>query len=279
VGLVLPFFRNIPNRRLLVVAALLMLVPIAIDAFRVLTDYRMTLLAPVQQAIDYLRTVCGITNESFPVWLIEQQHYSEILKFNFAGSMVRLQEFVEGCRVFKVLGLFLLGLYIGRNRIHTQFCEHAALLKNVRNWGFGIGLPLSVVYAWNAINAQPLGAVAHSALSALRVLPLSLAYTVTIYIWYTRCSNLRFFTMLAAPGRMALTSYIGQSAVGIVLFYGVGFELALIGLIYTEFISLGVFVLQVALSNLWLQYFQFGPLEWLWRMLTYRKYIVLKRQW
>lgn len=82
-----------------------------------------------------------------------------------------------------------------------------------------------------------------------------------------------FFTMMAAPGRMALTNYISQSLIGILLFYGLGFGLGTrFGLIYIEFAALIVFIVQIVLSRLWLYYFRFGPLEWLWRICTYGKY-------
>jgi uncharacterized protein len=83
--------------------------------------------------------------------------------------------------------------------------------------------------------------------------------------------ELRIFKYLAATGRMALTNYIGQSVIGIIIFYGIGFRLgATMGLAYVEIIAVSVFVVQVIISCLWMKYFQFGPLEWAWRTLTYR---------
>ena len=87
---------------------------------------------------------------------------------------------------------------------------------------------------------------------------------------------MKIFKIFAAPGRMALTNYVGQSVIGIIIFYGVGFKLALTGLIYVELIAAGVFIFQVLYSNLWLRYFRFGPLEWIWRMMTYGKVIELR---
>ena len=69
---------------------------------------------------------------------------------------------------------------------------------------------------------------------------------------------------------MALTNYIGQSVVGMFLFYGIGFGLgAGVGLAQTELTALAVFAFQVLFSWIWLRYCQFGPLEWVWRMLNY----------
>ncbi len=273
VGLLLPLFRNVSNRKLLIISVSLILFPIAIDAFRVLTDNRFTLLIPVEKAIQYFDAKTGITGDNFPVWLLEGKSYSDVLKFNLPGSFIRCPEFIEGCRAFKVLGLFVFGLYIGRNRIYAQLGEHMTLLKKLRNYGILVGLPLSCLFAWSDVNRHPMGLLANSTLYALSVVPLSLAYASTVCIWYTKHKNLRFFRIMAAPGRMALSNYIGQSVIGMILFYGIGFGLALMGLIYVELIAAGVFVFQILFSNVWLRYFQFGPLEWVWRMLTYGKYL------
>ena len=93
--------------------------------------------------------------------------------------------------------------------------------------------------------------------------------------FYTICllfNHSASFTFLAYTGRMALTNYISQSLIGILLFYGIGFGMGTsFGLVYVELIALAVFF-QTFLSGLWLRYFRFGPLEWLWRMLTYGRY-------
>lgn len=75
---------------------------------------------------------------------------------------------------------------------------------------------------------------------------------------------------LAAVGRMALSNYILQSLFGIVIFHDMGFglwnDLARHELYYVVF---GQWVAMIALSVWWLGRYRFGPLEWLWRTLTY----------
>ena len=75
---------------------------------------------------------------------------------------------------------------------------------------------------------------------------------------------------LAAAGRMALSNYILQSIIGIVIFHDMGFglwnELARHELYYIVF---GQWVVMIAFSVWWLGRFRFGPLEWVWRTLTY----------
>lgn len=77
---------------------------------------------------------------------------------------------------------------------------------------------------------------------------------------------------LAAVGQMALTNYIMQSVICILIFYGIGFGLfGTVDRMGQIGIVLGVWILQIAWSRPWLKKFRFGPLEWLWRSLTYMK--------
>jgi len=80
----------------------------------------------------------------------------------------------------------------------------------------------------------------------------------------------RLTSALAAVGRMAFTNYLMQTVICTTIFYGHG--LGLYGHLerwQQILIVLGVWALQLLLSPLWLQYFRFGPLEWLWRSLSY----------
>ncbi len=79
-----------------------------------------------------------------------------------------------------------------------------------------------------------------------------------------------FVGALAAVGRMAFTNYIGQTVICTALFYGWG--LGLFGYVDRTgqmLIVAAVFLLQLTVSPLWLYYFRYGPLEWLWRSLSY----------
>ena len=276
-GLLLPLFWKTTNRKLLIYSAVLIFFPIVIETFRVMTDHRFSLEILAIKANQYFNAQTGINDENFGVWLLEGRNYSDVLKFNLPGSFIRCQEFIVGNRVFKVLGLFLLGLYIGRNRMYARLEAYKIILKKIRNYGFLIGLPLSCFFAWNEINNHPVGLVASSVIYALSVIPVCFAYISTICLWYMKHQDLKIFKIAAAPGRMPLTNYIGQSLAGMIIFYGIGFRLAIMGLVYVVMIAAGVFVLQILFSNLWLHYFRFGPIEWIWRMITYRKWLKINK--
>jgi uncharacterized protein len=83
---------------------------------------------------------------------------------------------------------------------------------------------------------------------------------------------------IAAVGRMALTSYVTHTVICAFIFFGIGFalfgELLRYQLYYVVF---GIWIFQLIVSPIWLKYYRFGPLEWLWRSLTYNKRQPMKR--
>jgi uncharacterized protein len=81
-----------------------------------------------------------------------------------------------------------------------------------------------------------------------------------------------WFGRLAAVGRMALTNYLMQSVICTTLFYGYGFNLfGRLDYAWQLLVVVTVWALQLIVSPWWLRHFQFGPVEWLWRWLTYGK--------
>ena len=274
-GLLLPLFRNVSDKKLLITSAILIFFPVVVEVLKVTLDFNPS--DPVIRATQYFNEQNGITDDNFPIWLRDGKSYSDVLKFTVSGAFIRCQEFIDGNRIFKVLGLFLFGLYIGRHRIYARLDDYCDVLKKIRYYGFLWGFPASCLFAWNEVNHHPTGLIASALIYAISVIPLSFAYASTLCLWYMNHRERRVFRIMAAPGRMALSNYIGQSAIGMILFYGIGFQLAVMGLVYTELIAIGVFVFQILFSLMWLRYFQFGPMEWIWRMLTYGKWLKIRK--
>lgn len=276
-GMLLPLFRNVSNRALLMWAFVLMAIPVAVDFTVELSG-----IYPSASVVKLQQFYCnkyGITDENFAYWLRDAEHYSETFEFLIQGALVRVQEFIDGNRYFKVAGLFLLGFCIGRNRFYVDLSDLVPQLKRIACYGFIVGLPLSFVYAWSAVNGHPWGLGMHAALYFISVFPLGFAYVAGICLCYLRRPRWRGFRFFAMPGRMALTNYIGQSVFGMLLFYGIGFGLgAGMGLVYVVLVAAGVWIVQVLFSGVWLHYCQFGPLEWIWRMFTYGKVFKLIKE-
>ena len=265
-GLLLTLFTPLSDRRLLLLALALILLPVGLNA---LTEFRgVDFAGPFYQQWWRVADARGITEQNFATWLRDATDYPTMYAFLQQGACERLWEFVEGHRLPKVLGLFILGYLMGKNRLYARLREIP--MKPTFFASAIVGLPLSVVYAWSAVTDKPWGLTAHSLLYALSVVPMALAYVSAVCLVLLRWPEARLFKLISAPGRMALSCYIGQSLIGILLFYGVGFGLGTtFGLIHAELVALAAFLVEVVLSRLWLLRFRFGPLEWVWRMLTY----------
>ena len=274
-GMLLPFFRQVPDKKLLGWALFFLILPIGVDLVCEIT--RTNLALPFIRLQETYCAEYGINGTNFAYWLHDAEDYGTVFQFLVQGACVRMQEFIIGNRYFKVLGLFLVGFYIGRNRIYADLEGRKNLLVKVCRLGLIIGLPCSLLYAWSSMGGHPLSDTLHSLFYLISVYPLGFAYAAGLCLLYLRVKSLSIWKWLAAPGRMALTNYIGQSVIGMFLFYGIGLGWgSTIGLLQTEVIVLAVFLFQMLFSRLWLSGFKFGPLEWIWRMLTYGKWLAIR---
>ncbi len=273
-GMLLPLFRNLSDRKILTAAAIFLLLPIMIDS---ICEAAGIFLAqfPYGKWWEYAARY-GITEENFGTWLRDASSYREVHEFLMQGAWERMYEFIDGNRYFKVFGLFLIGFVVGRHKIYADLKGNSQLFKAVALWGSVIGIPFSVLYAYSGVSGHPWGNALHTLLYTVSVYPLGFAYAALLALFCIRHSGLRLWKWFAWPGRMALTNYISQSVIGIYLFYGIGFALGgSLGLWQTELMAACVFVFQIVFSKFWLSYFRFGPLEWIWRMLTYGKWLPL----
>ena len=268
-GLLLPLFIRFSDKTLLCVAALLVFIPVVLDA---LTEFcGVDFAAPLYDAWWRTASAQGINEDNFASWLRDADTYPQMFAFLLQGAVERMWEFVEGHRLPKVLGLFIVGYVIGKNRLYAHLADLP--LRRMLFLSLLVGVPTSLLYAWSAVSSHPWGGTIHSLLYAVSVIPLAFAYISAICLLCKHNANRSVFRMLAAPGRMALSNYISQSLVGIFLFYGLGFGLGTtFGLIHIVLVALAVFIFQMFVSRLWLSHFRFGPLEWLWRILTYGRY-------
>ena len=101
-------------------------------------------------------------------------------------------------------------------------------------------------------------------------IPLSLAYA-SVIILLVKAGALAWLTgALANVGRMALTNYLMQSLITVLLFYFYGFGLYN-SVNYPELwlVVAGVWLVNLGFSSLWMRRFSMGPMEWVWRTLTY----------
>ena len=269
-GMLLPIFRKLPTRSLLAAAGFFLALPLLLD---VLFPY---IADPLEAGYWRLCDRYGITEANFGTWLRDIDGYDGLSRFLRMGAVERMWEFVSSHRYFKVLGLFLIGFCIGRHRVYADLAAHRALLVRILRAGLALGLPVSAFYAWNCMMGG--NTVLRDVFYLLSVYPLGFAYAAGFCLLFERRPEARAWRLLAAPGRMACTNYIGQSVFGILLFYGIGLGWgAGVDLLTTELIALGVYAVQAVFSRFWLERFRFGPVEWVWRMITYGQRLPMRR--
>lgn len=167
-----------------------------------------------------------------------------------------------------VLAMFLLGLYAGQKRIFENLAAHRKLLVWTAAAGLGAGTPIKILvgYGLTYMMDDPAWSVltllAYTAGGPL----MSLGY---IALFILVVMKFKTVTKLLQPvGQMALTNYIMQSVLMTGLFYGLNL-FNRVDAVWFIPIVLAVFMIQMVLSHLWMKVFRFGPLEWVWRTVTY----------
>lgn len=272
VGSLLLFFRSTPPPRLLRWAAGLLLVPMTFFGLVLagsLVARALPAFAPQLRGADAAFIQVFEEARAEEVRLYGEGGYAEILAkriTNYAASFVLLLT-----RVPSVLAMFLLGLYIGRVGILHDIDKNTPLLRRVRFWGLSSGLLGALLVTVGYTQLPGISAILALFFNQTLAGPLlSLGYAATLVLLARSPTWQHRFRPLSATGRMALTTYIVQSLVCATLFYGYGFGLA--GKVTPStamVIAVAVYGLQTLLSIWWLRHFRFGPLEWVWRSLTY----------
>ena len=199
---------------------------------------------------------------------------SEQLSYNIEAAL-GLQIFGSLMQMFwRASGLMLIGMALFKWDILTAAKDELFYKKGLIG-GLLFGIPL-VVWGvvqnfnadWNLEYSMFLG----SQFNYYGSLGLSFGYICAIMLFAKskQLGNLKI--RFASIGRMALTNYISQSIIGVAIFYGIGF--GIFGQLERHEqlgIVLGIWVIQFSWSKPWLENFKFGPLEWIWRSLTYGK--------
>ena len=173
--------------------------------------------------------------------------------------------------IFDIGGMMLLGIGLLKMDIFTarlSMRDYALLAL----FGYGIGLPLASFAVWDDIGTgfDPVTVAFGGVLHAIARLPVALGH-VAIVMMICKAGLLRWITRpLAAVGQTAFSCYILTSIICTTIFYGYGFsQFGRLERYQIYLIVLGVWLVLLVVSPLWLKRFKFGPLEWLWRSLTY----------
>jgi uncharacterized protein len=176
-----------------------------------------------------------------------------------------------------VLAMFLCGMYAGRRGIFQNVEANRGLIWRVTVVGLYVGLPLNLVYAFCYGSAGSLWVVAMASL-AVGGPALCLFYSGAVTLLLRRDSWRLRLRPVAAAGRMALSNYLLQSVICTTIFYSYGFGLyGSVGRTAGLTLAIIIYAAQLPLSVWWLGRFRYGPIEWLWRSLTYGRRQPMRR--
>ena len=183
--------------------------------------------------------------------------------------------------IFVIFPLFLLGLYAGKRAIFQNIEDNISLIKKTWKWGLVIGLTMSVVkfICKNQMMDDPYSfyTVFHSGAGFFGDTGVCLFFMTSIVLLYQNRKWLLIFKHLAYMGRMALSNYLFQSIVCTTIFYSYGLGLyGKMGAAFGLMLTMVIFTAQIFISKYWLIHFQFGPVEWVWKSLTYGKLFGMK---
>jgi len=181
-------------------------------------------------------------------------------------------QFLLMYELWRAGGLMLVGMALYRWGILTG-ARSASFYRRLAAAGLLAGLPLAAYGVWRNIEAG--WNIRYSFFFGPQWnywagLLVALGYCGVIMLACRSRALASVTARLAAVGRMAFTNYVAQTLVGTTLFYGHGFGLyGSVSRMEQLLVVLAVWVAQLVASPIWLRHFHFGPLEWLWRALTY----------
>jgi uncharacterized protein len=288
VGLFLFPLRKLSASRLLFAALLMLLLYAATEAYRFQRFADMQAEAAEAQALleddweidaEQQEAIDGWQKELKWIRPTEQEIEKELTMRRsgyFSVLVGQASDVIEGqavsARSYHFWDAFItmvLGMALYKYRVFDasrsrRFYTRMALL------GFAVGLPVNAweVYRFVASDYDIFSTILPT--YDLGRLGCAFGY-VGLVMLFCKSRILRWLrTSLAAVGRMALTNYLAHSVLCALVFNGVGFglvgELQRYQLYYWV---AGIWLIQLAVSPLWLHYYRFGPVEWLWRSLTY----------
>ena len=275
-GILLIFFRKLPTKILLVLSLLFIInLPTNLyDAFKP-EQLNATVSFPMEkEAARYYE-------------LVQNASFVSVLEENWNSWPAKIEYQIKSGRLLMTFGYFLLGFYAGRTGLFTSINRKISKFiwwNKLMESGILILLTIALILYLNNYVTLP----------DIKIAPQFKWLATILFDMYNACVTIFYITgitilfrmkwyqtilkPLAAMGRMALTIYLLQTVFGLLLFYQFGLGLfdnttpavnVLLGII--------IFYSLLKFSQWWLKYFRQGPVEWLWKGLTYFKFPSNKR--
>lgn len=278
-GFLLLFFRNLSNKTLLVVGSLLVL--------NIPTKCAELVSIIVRDQLQLLQEDHKAAGAAY-YEIIRNGNFSQMLQHNIHAVTEKFNYQVNSGRGFITFGFFLLGMLAGRMQWFSDLEQNRELFKRVLKKS-------SWVLLATLLTGLAFGAITFALKIDLQKLPLAgwfggflleFLNTSLTLIYITGVSLLMLkpkwearLKPLASVGKMALSVYLSQSVIGVFLFFNVGLGLfTLTSPGQNALLCIAIFAIQTFICRWWLQYFSYGPVEWLWRSATDLKWKPLAKR-
>jgi uncharacterized protein len=268
-GLVAYWFRKLPPRRLLIAGLAVMAV-----ACVCLTVYGRTSAHWSPAQLEQARQDLWMPSPSGAAREIAAYRGSWLqgVKFRVPDTLQMDATFFVYFTFWRVCGLMLFGMGLFKLRVFSAD-RSASLYWAMMALAVVVGIPV-ILYGtyrdfaggWDFRYSFFYGAQFNYWASLL----VSLGWVGAIMLVCRTPALAQLAKRLATVGRMAFSNYIMHTLICTTLFYGYGFAFfGKVERVWQFAIVVVIWAFQLAVSPIWLQYFLFGPLEWLWRSLTY----------
>jgi uncharacterized protein len=207
--------------------------------------------------------------------------YDKYLGFNLTS--LKIWRLYGWAVLIAALGRFMIGYWIGQSgRIYHIESHTESFRKTMRICAL-VGFSVMLITTVNSIflDVKVFSPESDWKLVQYLIFPGSLAlgifYAIKFAFLYQNDKWKKRLSVFKELGRMALTNYLMQTVINSIIFNGIGFGLAgQIGpSIYLPWFVI-LIAIQIIFSKWWLSKYRFGPVEWLWRSLTYRKLQAMK---
>jgi uncharacterized protein len=267
-GFILILARNLSNKVILIIAFILILnIPTKIY------EAGTMLFNTAQPTVDFEKEGEIYYN------VVKNDSFVDLVIDNVKGLAFKFNYQLTSGRLIITFGFFLIGMYAGRKKWFENIDQLRPFVKDV----------------WKKVSFALLGVLGLAIITGLLAWQLALTdnqwikwffgmlvdfFNAGLTVFYISGLTLLMYRVrwqkilypLAPIGKMALTSYLTQTFFGLLLFYSFGFRL------FTKtspgvnaLLAIGIFLIQVVISKWWLKYFLYGPMEWIWRSLTFFK--------
>ncbi len=175
-----------------------------------------------------------------------------------------------------IVSLFLVGFLLGRKKIFHNISAGVKKLKKVFYWCLPVAVVLNISYVYYGETSSMIRPGWDMVLMITSVSiggpAMMMVYLYILSLLYVKGVFKKTGKYISKAGRMAFTNYLAQSVICTTIFFSYG--LGLYGKInYWQgiLIAIAIYPVQLLWSHYWLKRFRFGPVEWLWRTLTYMK--------